>query len=118
MCCFSQPVKEVNATKIFTRISGRKQFLAYQMNFSAEEDLSMVLPFPIKKTDESRTNQPALKFINLASYANFLTNLESCFPKKPRQSRAAIVSATIIERSTLKVYSVGSFKTSYSHPTR
>ena len=47
MCCFSRPVSTVADTNIFAR-AGKdgRQYLADSMNFSAAEDLAMILPIP------------------------------------------------------------------------
>ena len=45
MCIFTGPA-EVSGTKIYARVAGDHQFLAYEMTFAAETHLAMVLPPP------------------------------------------------------------------------
>ena len=64
MCCFSQEVEDVSNTKIFARMNGNVQFLAYQMQFTSAEDLAMILPIPV--TVEKP--EDAVQFISLEKY--------------------------------------------------
>src|SRR5690242_19608076 len=82
MCCFSRPIEDVSETKIFARLgSGVSQFVAYSMQMSAKEDLSMVLPIPVVKG----TDEKDVKFINLEKYPRMFDDLWSGFPV-PRSS--------------------------------
>ena len=65
MCCFSGPVQSVSNTRIFARNSGlTNQFLVYEMNFSAKDDLAMILP--IEGFDVwTESMQPAGMFVDV-----------------------------------------------------
>src|ERR1041385_1098731 len=78
MCCFTGPVKDVSATKIFAREGdGLSQFIVYEMRVNAEEPVAMVLPLPI---DQSKRDK-ALRFIDLSSYGQFFDQLNLGFVK-------------------------------------
>lgn len=112
MCCFSRPVESVSGTQIFARHSrANLQFLVYQMNFKAAEDLSMILPIPVPK----QTSEKAVRFISLEEYPNFFDDMQSGFPRSvPRASvgaaGGAFGGATL---SKLDVVKVGSFEASF-----
>ncbi|MBI1344851.1 hypothetical protein GC163_01030 [bacterium] len=105
MCCFTQPVKDVHMTQIFARPSGGgRQYLVYQMDYEAAEDLAMVLPLPVP----SKTLEDDVKFINLKSYPDFFANMQTGFAinKLP-------VAAAAAGDAPLKVLDVGDFEASY-----
>lgn len=66
MCCFSGPVFDVSQTRIFARwlphTKPFRQVLAYQMQFSAKQDLAMILPIPVAPG----TAEDAVKFLDLS----------------------------------------------------
>ena len=108
MCCFSQPVESVSATKIFARISQKWQYLVYQMNLATKSDVAMVLPLPIELSNRKDT----VKFINLSGYPQFFEDMARCFPQSRSRSLSnQPVTAGVID--TLKVYRVGSFDASF-----
>lgn len=48
MCCFSQSVRRVANTRIFSRrLDETRQAIAYQMEFAAGSELAMILPLPV-----------------------------------------------------------------------
>ena len=72
MCCFSHAVEWVSSTKIFARGSkDGRQFLAYEMQYKAAEDLSMILPIPVP----AASKDDAVRFINLKDYGDFFADL-------------------------------------------
>src|SRR5262245_59858668 len=81
MCCFSRPVQRGSNTQIFVRSAKEgRQFVVYSMLVGAKEDLAMILPLPVpKKTDEE-----AVKFINLEKYSQFFGDLMIGFPMPGR----------------------------------
>ncbi len=100
MCCFSREVKSVTKTNIFARDSkSPKQFLAYSMNFSAAEDLAMILPIPVPKG----TGEKELRFINLEKYPDFFVEMGNGFPKV----------ASVKPSPDLKVVDVGAYEASF-----
>ena len=47
MCCFSGPVDDVAATRIFARMVGSdRQLIAYEMQLAAAAPVAMILPIP------------------------------------------------------------------------
>ena len=76
MCCFSGPVNDVSDTKIFARISGSEQFLAYEMSFETEEKLAMLLPIPTP----AGVSEQAVRFISLEDYPSLFSDLNALFP--------------------------------------
>jgi hypothetical protein len=112
MCCFSRPVLDVSNTKIFARLgNGVEQFIAYAMNLSANEDLSMVLPIPVVPG----SGEKAVKFINLEKYPKLFDDLWKGFPAPVSRSRGGdpfgAVPASIPQK--LEVQSVGAFDASF-----
>ena len=77
MCCFSRPVDFVANTRIFARpAGGGRQFLAYQMEYLATEDLAMILPLPVRLP----AHPGSVRFIALNKDRHFFDNLENGFP--------------------------------------
>ena len=104
MCCFSGPVASISATRIFARIEGRRQFLVYQMTFSAQTDLAMVLPIPVALG----LAEDAVDFINLEHYASFFADLERLYPKpRGRGASRARLGANLV------VHDVGIYEASF-----
>ena len=111
MCCFSREVESVTNTKIFARDStSPMQFLVYEMQFSAAEDLAMILPIPVPKL----TPEKAVRFINLEKYPDFFAALEKGFPK-PAPPRALLggFGGAKSAAPKLEVVEVGSFEASF-----
>ncbi|QIF03938.1 hypothetical protein [Roseimicrobium sp. ORNL1] len=112
MCCFSQPVKDVSNTKIFARLgNGVDQFVAYAMNLSADEELSMVLPIPVVPG----SGEKAVKFINLEKYPRLFEDLWKGFPAPVSRSRGGDTfgPAAVYGVQKLEVQSVGAFDASF-----
>jgi len=106
MCCFSREVKSVTNTNIFARDSKPPmQFLVYSMNFSAAEDLAMILPIPVPKG----TAEKGVRFINLEKYPDFFVAMNGGFPKPAVTAGAAGVS----KAPKLEVVDVGAFEASF-----
>ena len=110
MCCFSMNVQRVANTRIFARrLDVSHQAIAYQMEFSAAEDLAMILPIPVIPG----SREDAVKFINLEDYSTFFDDLDSAFPRPKSLGRGAPAAGSIVPSETLKVQSVGSFEASF-----
>lgn len=112
MCCFSQSVQRVANTRIFSRrTDNARQAIAYQMEFSANSDLAMILPLPVVVG----SGEEAVKFINLKGYETFFTDLDSAFPRPQAESLTRGYPAPAAEgpKPKLAVQSVGSFEASF-----
>lgn len=108
MCCFSGPVEDVAATRIFARMArpGR-QIIAYEMVFAATRPVAMILPVPTPPG----TAEDDVRFISLEAYPSLFEDLFNAFTwpgGKPRTLgwRGA-------EAPTLAVQTVGSFVASF-----
>lgn len=65
MCCFSGKVDQVKNTRIFARLGeGGSQFLIYEMDVSARQDVAMVLPGLVKPDLHVRRRQIQGMFTN------------------------------------------------------
>jgi hypothetical protein len=112
MCCFSQPVQSVSATKIFARSGeGELQFVVYSMSIMANQDLAMILPLPVKRG----AGENAVQFISLKEYPNFFHDLESGFPIRQTDSEGgiAITKGLTPTAAPLHVFQVGNFEASF-----
>jgi hypothetical protein len=114
MCCFSGPVSNVARTRIFARwlpnANPARQALAYQMEFSAQADVAMILPIPVAPG----TAEDAVKFLDLEKEPNFFDRLEELFPAR-RLLLAMPPPAAAGEAvpKKLEVVKVGSFEASF-----
>ncbi len=111
MCCFTRPVKSVSATRIFAREGeGNRQFIVYQMNLEAKEELAMVLPLPVSHG----SGEDEVQFINLKDYAAFFSDLDRGFPIFQTTGMANADSRSRSKSEpVLKVYDVGDFQASF-----
>lgn len=113
MCCFSRPVQRVSNTQIFVRSSKEgRQFVVYSMLVGAKEDLAMIVPLPVPK----KTEEEAVKFINLEKYPEFFADLMNGFPVPARAGAMPGAFAGGFGGSgaaPLKVVDVGSFEASF-----
>ena len=113
MCCFSQAVEHVGATKIFARrTSETHQLLVYSMSVVASHELAMILPLPVSLP----AGEDAVRFIDLQEYSTFFDDMESGFPAP--QSRGfdatAAMEQTDTDELTLAVHDVGDFEASFA----
>ena len=102
MCIFSKSVQRLRSTQIFARLEADRQFIVYEMNYSAAEELAMILPIPTALATES----DSVEFINLEDYPGFFSTLRRVF-EQPRKLGARAASRT------LKVNQVGCFEASF-----
>ncbi len=107
MCCFSQPVKRVSGTRIFSRSASEgRQFLVYSMSLASAGDLAMLLPLPVPR----RPPDDAVRFLNLEGYPDFFDDLEVPFRPPPTRSKSLDLAAP---SAPLKVHDVGAFEASF-----
>lgn len=111
MCCFSGPVKSVSATNIFARMNENgRQFVVYSMTIDMSKPLAMVLPIPVKK----KSDEKAVRFVDLKGYPNFFGDMDSGFPKPiTRSDSMNNLSAVPESAHLLKVVQVGNFEASF-----
>ncbi len=114
MCCFSGPVSNVAHTRIFARwLPGSKpvrQALAYQMEFSADSDVAMILPIPVAPG----TAEDAVKFLDLEKEPKFFDRLQELFPvPKVKYAVPPPTDAADETPRKLVVVKVGSFEASF-----
>ncbi|MCA9656027.1 MAG: hypothetical protein H6712_27515 [Myxococcales bacterium] len=109
MCCFSQPVELVAATKIFARPTGTgTQVLAYEMRFAAVGELSMVLPLPVPPGSA----EDAVRFVDLSGYSDFFADLAKGFPVELDLPRGGPAPSRMAQPN-LVVHEVGEFEASF-----
>jgi hypothetical protein len=108
MCCFSGPVKDVSNTKIFARLDGGRQVVAYQMEFAADAELAMVLPIPTP----DGSAEDALEWVDLERYPDLFDDLFKGFPQ-PRSNSRSKGESFGDDDQALEVVSVGSFDASF-----
>ncbi len=110
MCCFSGPVREVHGTKIFGRVEEERQFLVYEMTFSAAADVAMVLPIPVVPGSA----EDAVHFVNLESYEGFFKDLDRLFPESADLGLIEELSEEpVAAPALLEVQEVGAFEASF-----
>jgi hypothetical protein len=103
-------VQRVANTRIFSRrLDETRQGIAYQMEFSADSDLAMILPLPVVPG----SGEDAVKFINLKGYETFFSDLSAAFPNPKPQGRGIFPAADKGVAPKLAVQSVGSFEASF-----
>jgi hypothetical protein len=107
MCCFSGPVEDVAATRIFARMaSPGRQILAYEMVFAAASPVAMILPLPTPP----RSAETDLRFISLEQYPGLFEDLYEAFMWPDGRPRCVVVFG---EPETLAVQVVGAFVASF-----
>lgn len=110
MCCFSGPIEDVTNTSIFARVEGGEQFIVYEMEFTAEHDLAMVLPIPVARGSA----EDAVRFINFEDYPQFFFDLYRLFPVAASATLFSDdLEAPAAEAAQLLVHSVGAFDASF-----
>jgi hypothetical protein len=116
MCIFTIEEAEaqrllVTATRIFARLDGADQLLAYQMTFAAGRDVAMVLPIPVRPG----LGDDAVRFIDLSDCDDLFDRLERLFPAEAEAELSLLLSrgGGYGEQQTLTVHRVGAFEASY-----
>lgn len=108
MCIFSQPVRDVSATRIFARPAGETQILVYSMDLSAARDVAMVLPLPVPRT----SGEDTVRFIDLSGYPSLFEDLDRGF-FEPVSSGLATAGLMPDVQTRLVVHQVGDFEASF-----
>jgi hypothetical protein len=107
MCIFTQSVRRVSATKIFARLTGDRQHLAYEMRLASRFDVAMILPLPTQLANEDQAS-----FVDLSDYSSFFDDMDRCFPEPlTRGFHASAVSGANVK--PLVVHRVGAFDASF-----
>jgi hypothetical protein len=96
----------VSSTRLFARLDGGEQYLAYQMAIDAPAELVMVLPLPVAKIAED-----AIEFIDLSAIPKLFDRLNACFEPPPTLGRSRSVAHVVPQ--SLKVHRIGSFEASW-----
>ena len=112
MCCFTGPINRVSDTKIFARLDGDRQAIAYAMAFETEQPVAMVLPIPVAAGPESE----AVTFVTLPESSRFFEELASGFPALPDDTSSLgpiARSASAPMPQPLVVHRVGNFVASF-----
>jgi len=108
MCCFSGPVDDVAATRIFARAcAANRHMLAYEMRFAAKEPVAMILPIPVPP----HSDETAVRFISLEAYPQFFTDLFQAF--HPPSGAFGPPSNVRAAPPPLVVHEVGAFVASF-----
>ncbi len=106
MCIFSQSVRYVSRTNVFTRVTGDRQVLAYEMRLASTSDLAMILPLP---TQAARVDQTT--FVDLSDYTGFFDDIAECFPELRSRSVGSALAG--MRGASLVVHRVGAFDASF-----
>lgn len=113
MCMFTQPVERVSKTEIFARLIAEdgvpKQVLVYSMEFTAAEDLAMVLALPTPLASP----EDAVRFVSLEEYADFFKDMRKGFPEAKSRGPAAAPAGLTDSKPILNVHDVGAFEASF-----
>ena len=109
MCVFTAPVEQVSNTRIFGRVAAEQQFVVYEMNFSAAQDVAMVLPIPVV----AGASENVVRFISLEHYADFFGDLNRLFPVAMQAGMSPGVASAAAAARTLVVHEVGAFEASF-----
>ncbi len=109
MCCFSSPPRRVASTSILSRVDGDRQFIAYEMQFSASEELAMILPIPVVPG----CPEDSINFISLEDYKTLFSDLHSWFNPRPKGRGRAKSGRANRAAPRLVVHSVGVFEASF-----
>ena len=104
MSCFSGNVSRVANTRIFTRVTEKStQFLVYQMEYTAANDVALILPLPTPP----HTARDAVHFVRLSNYDNFFGDMENGFPYTRNTPKGGSQSQHVM------THLVGSFEASF-----
>lgn len=104
MGCFSGTVSNVANTRIFGRVTEKStQYLVYQMEYTADNDIALILPLPTPPN----SSPDAVRFIDLSAYPEFFDDMEKGFPL------AHAVPGLGHKSQAAQVHTVGSFDASF-----
>lgn len=109
-----RPETHVTETRIFARVDGDTQWLAYEMRVDTPSDVAMILPVPVVPG----SGEHALSFVDLSGYDTFFEDLAWLFPMELEPELLSLgPGAPRAQAAKLTVHNVGSFEASYV-PTR
>ena len=103
---FAAPVK-VSDTRIFARLDGGMQALAYQMRLATKSELAMVLPIPVARG----AAEDAVEFVDLSEAPHVFDQLAMCFAVPAPQSKGPV--SRFQGAPALAVRSVGAFDAAF-----
>ena len=84
--------------------------MVYEMIFSAESDVAMVLPMPVVPGSA----EDAVRFINLESYKMFFADLDQLFPQRTDlELTDEFFDEPVAAQAVLEVHEVGAFEASF-----
>jgi hypothetical protein len=109
MCIISQPVKEVESTKILVAIGSdqSRQMIVYSNRVDNEISTNaMILPVPNPKT---------IKFHDLSKHKDIFKDLDSVFKSFITMNSLSYSSDSFARNQTLKVFDVGSYQVSLAY---
>jgi hypothetical protein len=106
MCCFAGHVSGVSGTDIFARVTDDREYIVYQMTFTAEDQTAMILPVPVAPG----ATEAAVTFVALDDYPEFFRDLEAEFKRIVAQLKLLGGS---LQRDALTVQRVGAFEASF-----
>lgn len=111
MCMFSESVEVVHDTKIFARMDGADQYLAYAMSLTALSELAMILPLPTVP----HPGDDAVTFVDLSECPFFFERLADYFHVEMLTmfDDDAASASLDLEQPPLVVHDVGSFDASF-----
>ena len=109
MCCFTGPVRDVSATKIFARRNNRSQYLVYQMTVHSDAENAMVLPLPVVLGGP----EDAVRFISLEDYPEFFDHMSKLFESREMVFESAAGFGVSAAPKALEIHSVGAFEASW-----
>jgi len=98
-------VSDVSGTDIFARVDGERQYLAYQMSFSSNQQTAMILPIPVARD----AGDDAVEFLALDDYPHFFHDLARHF----EGLRSPLLLGSTDVRTSLRVQRVGAFEASF-----
>lgn len=98
MGCFSGNISNVSNTRIFARGTDQgTQYLVYQFDYKADNDLALIVPLPTPLGSAS----DAVRFIDLSGYPDFFEALANGFPVTRALPHAPSNPSGIIDGSFL-----------------
>jgi hypothetical protein len=107
MCCFSGPVNDVSATRIFARmVTAGRQVLAYEMRLATAAPVAMILAVPVP----ARSADDAVRFISLERYPELFADLHAVFHPVSGGMPGFFSDQDSL---SLKVHEVGAFVASF-----
>lgn len=114
MPIFSRPVESVARTRLFARVVGGergappRQHLVCSTQFSAPEDLALILPLPTPP----EAGEDAVRFVDLSGYPGFFDDFGRGFGEEPA-SQATQDRAPPNGSEPLAVQDVGAYEASF-----